>query len=156
MGKLESLSLKIIHTWLILKYTYGLTFIILGIDKFFNFIAPWEQYVSTYMLTHVPVSAPIFIMGIGTLEIFLGILILAQWTRTGAYFILLWLLTFAVNLFAMRAHYDIALGSIVIAVGAFTLARLTTVKNGLLKNMMLEKQKPTPQQQQQQQTPQAI
>jgi hypothetical protein len=79
-------------------------------------------------------------MGIvGIVEIAVGIAVLTAWTRLGAYVASAWLVLVAVNL-ALAGYFDIAVRDVVMAIGAFTLARLTEVRQERLVNS----QAPTP------------
>jgi hypothetical protein len=67
-------------------------------------------------------------MGIvGIVEIAVGIAVLTAWTRLGAYVASVWLILVAVNL-VMAGSFDVAVRDVMIAIGAFTLARLTEVR----------------------------
>ena len=67
-------------------------------------------------------------MGIvGVIEFAVGVSILAGWTRLGAYVASAWLLGVAANL-AIAGFYDVAVRDVVMALAAFTLARLAAVR----------------------------
>jgi hypothetical protein len=69
-------------------------------------------------------------MGIvGVIEIAVGVLILSGWTRAGAYVASAWLIGIALNL-VLAGFYDIAVRDVVMAIGAFTLARMAEVRAG--------------------------
>jgi hypothetical protein len=57
------------------------------------------------------------------IEIIAGILVLWK-TRIGAFVVMGWLLAIAINLI-IAGYYDIAVRDIVMAIGAYSLARLT-------------------------------
>ncbi len=111
----------------LLKYTYGILFIVAGLDKFFNKVTMWEQYIGPYAINIVPVELNKLMMGIGAFEVVLGALILAK-PRLGGFLAAAWLIVFAVNLISMGAFYDIAVRDAVIAVGALALSLLTCSK----------------------------
>lgn len=114
------------HTlWLMLKITYGLLFVAAGIDKYFNILTHWTQYLSPTLAKMLPISSEHFIYAVGVWEIIIGLLILTHWTKQGAYLAMIWLLVIVVNLLSMHTFYDIAVRDIVMAVGAYVLARLT-------------------------------
>jgi uncharacterized membrane protein YphA (DoxX/SURF4 family) len=105
----------------ILKYTYGLVPIIAGADKFLNLLADWPAYLQP--VEHLlPMSPASFMMVVGVIEIVAGLLVL-RYTRLGAYVVAVWLLAIAIVLLA-GGHYDIAVRDVVMAVGAYCLARL--------------------------------
>ncbi len=114
------------HTvWLMLKITYGLLFVAAGIDKYFNMLTRWGHYLSPIIVRMLPVSVVHFMYAIGAFEIVIGLLILTNWTKQGAYLATAWLLVIAAGLLTMRMFYDIAVSDIVMAVGAYALALLS-------------------------------
>jgi ABC-type nickel/cobalt efflux system permease component RcnA len=54
--------------------------------------------------------------------------VLSNLTRWGAYIVMFWLLGIALQLIAQFAFLDIAVRDIMMSIGAFTLARLTEVR----------------------------
>lgn len=113
--------------YFLLKWTYGLVFIVAGLDKFFNLVTVWQQYVGPIAIRVVPVELNKIIMGIGAFEVLLGALILAK-PRWGGFIACAWLLVIAANLVSMQTFYDIAVRDAVMAVGALALALMTCNK----------------------------
>lgn len=113
--------------WVALRFGIGLTATLAGMDKFFNLLADWGSYVSPLATQVLPVSTPTFMGVVGVIEIAVGIAILAGWTRIGAYVASAWLLGVAANLVA-AGFYDVAVRDVVMALAAFTLARLAEVR----------------------------
>ena len=111
-----------------LKMTYGLVAIIAGADKFFNLIVHWEKYVSPMVAAYLPINMQYFMYTIGIVEIAVGLLILSQYTRLGAYLIAAWLGIIVLNLLSMGTYYDIAVRDIVMMIGALALAQLTLIQ----------------------------
>lgn len=120
------LAQKIYILWITLKLTYGLVPIVAGADKFFNFLAYWPHYLNPSLLNVIPLNIHHFMYIVGIIEIIAGILVLTNYTRYGAYLVMLWLILIALNLITI-GYYDIAVRDIVMAVGAFTLAQLTEI-----------------------------
>jgi uncharacterized membrane protein YphA (DoxX/SURF4 family) len=114
---------KVNMVWKLLKYTYGILPIVAGIDKFFNLLVDWQIYLNPILVKLLPVSPLTFMYIVGIIEILVGIIILIGYTRIGAYIASIWLLLIAINLIE-AGYYDIALRDIVIAIGAFALAKL--------------------------------
>ena len=108
----------------LLKYTYGLMPIAAGLDKFTNLLANWTDYLSEGMKGLLPMSPASFMMIIGVIEIVAGVLVLVKpfW---GAWVVAGWLLLIALSLIAGGHHLDVAVRDIVMAIGAFSLARLS-------------------------------
>lgn len=67
---------------------------------------------------------------VGVVEIVAGVLVLSRWTKIGSYIVMLWLIGIAVNLLTTGMFYDIAVRDLEIAVGAFALSQLSTVREG--------------------------
>ena len=121
---------NVYNTWFLLKITYGLLFLLAGIDKYFNLITNWEKFVSPEVLYIFQLNVKQVNFGVGIIEIIIGTLILLGFTRIGGYLGAIWLLIITVNFLSMGQIYlDIAIRDTVMAVGALALARLTTVKN---------------------------
>ena len=113
--------------WVALRLGIGLTATLAGIDKFFNLLADWGSYVSPVIAQLLPVSTGTFMGIVGIIELAVGIAILIGWTRAGAYVASAWLLGIAANL-VLAGYYDVAVRDVVMAVAAFTLARLAEVR----------------------------
>ena len=113
--------------WIALRYGIGLTATLAGLDKFFNLLADWGSYVSPAAAQLLPVSIPTFMGIVGIVELAVGVAILTRWTRVGAYVASAWLVGVAANL-VLAGFYDVAVRDVVMAVGAFTLARLEEVR----------------------------
>jgi hypothetical protein len=113
--------------WIALRYGIGLTATLAGIDKFFNLLADWGSYMSPAAAQLLPVSAGTFMGVVGVVELAVGVAILTGWTRLGAYVASAWLVGVAANLVA-AGFLDVAVRDVVMALAAFTLARLTEVR----------------------------
>ena len=114
--------------WWALRLGLGLGPFLAGLDKFFNLLANWEMYLNPLALRVVPVSASAFMRAVGVVEMIVGLAILTRWTRLGAYVAMAWLVAIAVNLVTMGMFFDLAVRDLEIAIGAYTLARLTEVR----------------------------
>ena len=116
--------------WIALRYGVGLTATLAGLDKFFNLLADWSSYVSPLATQVLPISAATLMGTVGIIEVAVGVAILTGWTRLGAYVASAWLLAIAANLLT-AGFYDVAVRDVVISLAAFTLARLTEVREGI-------------------------
>jgi uncharacterized membrane protein YphA (DoxX/SURF4 family) len=114
---------------LILKLTYGLVPIVAGLDKFTNILTDWSKYLNTDLLQVLPLNAPTFMVIVGIIEIAAGILVLWK-TELGAYVVAAWLVCIALTLIMSFNYLDVAVRDIVMAIGAYALARLTRVNSG--------------------------
>ena len=113
--------------WIALRFGIGLTATLAGLDKFFNLLADWGSYVSPAAAQFLPVSTATFMGIVGVVELAVGAAILSGWTRAGGYVAGAWLLGVAGNL-VLAGFYDIAVRDVVMAIAAFTLARLAEVR----------------------------
>jgi uncharacterized membrane protein YphA (DoxX/SURF4 family) len=106
----------------VLKVAFGAVPIVAGLDKFTNFLTDWTQYLSPLVARVIPGFA--FMRVVGVIEIIAGALVLSKQTRLGAYVVALWLVGIALNLLSTGHYLDVAVRDLVMACGAFTLARL--------------------------------
>jgi uncharacterized membrane protein YphA (DoxX/SURF4 family) len=120
---------RIDQTWWALRLTYGLVAFLAGLDKFFNLLTNWESYLAPAVSDLLPLSATSMMRTVGVIEMAVGILILTNWTRIGAYVASAWLLLIALTLALTGSHFDVAVRDVAMAVGAWTLARLTEVRH---------------------------
>ncbi len=109
----------------LLRLGFGLMAFLAGLDKFFNLLANWDMYLAPWMADLLPVSSATFFGGIGVIEMAAGLLVLTKWTRLGAYIVSAWLLAIALQLVSTGMFYDLAVRDLVLALGAFALAKLT-------------------------------
>jgi uncharacterized membrane protein YphA (DoxX/SURF4 family) len=114
--------------WWSLRLTYGLVPIVAGFDKFTNILVNWEQYLSPYAEKILPISGSSFMYAVGVIEIIAGALVLSRFTRFGAYLVSAWLAGIAMNLVTHGTYYDIAVRDAAMAIGAFSLAKLTEAR----------------------------
>jgi hypothetical protein len=98
-----------------------------GLDKFFNILADWGSYVSPAAAYLIPFSTDLLMVIVGVVEFAVGVSILTAWPVLGAYVASAWLVLVAGNL-VLGGHFDVAVRDVVLAIGAFTLARLLEVQ----------------------------
>ena len=111
----------------ILKYTYGLVPIIAGLDKFTNILTDWNQYISQALSGLIPFEGETFMMIVGIIEIVAGILVFLK-PKIGALVVMAWLIAIALTLILSGSFLDVAVRDLVMAVGAFSLAKLSEEK----------------------------
>jgi uncharacterized membrane protein YphA (DoxX/SURF4 family) len=114
--------------WWPLRLTYGVVALAAGLDKFFHLLTNWESYVSPSVVALIPGGAGALMHAVGIIEMGVGILILTRWTRLAAYIASIWLLAIAFNLF-LAGFFDTAVRDIAMSVGAWTLARVTELRD---------------------------
>ena len=121
----------------VLKYTFGLVPIVAGLDKFTNLLTNWQDYLSPFVTSMLPFSAETFMSIVGIIEIIAGVLVLIR-PHTGAYVVMAWLALIALNLVISGHYFDVAVRDLVMAIGAFSLAKLSVAEAGYkLKNRTL-------------------
>jgi uncharacterized membrane protein YphA (DoxX/SURF4 family) len=113
----------------VLRIGLGLGAFLAGLDKFFNILADWGMYLSPMATKVVPLEASTLMHIVGPVEMLVGLSILAGFSRLGGYVLMAWLIAIAINLVTTGMFYDLAVRDIEIALGAFTLARLTEVRD---------------------------
>jgi hypothetical protein len=113
------------HTRKALKLTYGLVPIIAGADKFTNLLADWSKYLSPLSRRLIPMKPSTFMKAVGLIEMGAGALVLTRYARLGGYIVAGWLGAIAAQLLTTRTYRDVAVRDAVMALGAFTLAKLT-------------------------------
>ena len=109
-----------------LRVSFGLVPLLAGLDKFTYLLTDWSAYVGPVARSLLPVDAATFLYAVGIVEILVGLAVLTRWTVIGSYAAAAWLCVIAVNL-VVAGFFDIAVRDVVLAVAAFTLARLTEV-----------------------------
>ncbi|MCB0525813.1 MAG: hypothetical protein R3A50_04215 [Saprospiraceae bacterium] len=124
--EITSKELQINKLQQVLKLTFGIVPIAAGADKFLNLLTQWDEYLSPGLAGLLPISASTFMMVVGVVEIVAGILVFTK-TRLGAYIVSAWLVLIALSLLFTWHHVDVAVRDLVMAVAAFTLAKLTEI-----------------------------
>lgn len=114
--------------WWALKIGLGVGPFLAGLDKFFNLLANWQMYLNPTVERLLPMSGTTFMHIVGVIEMAVGLAVLTKWTRIGAYVAMIWLIAIAGNLASTGLFYDLAVRDLEIAIGAFTLAKLTEVR----------------------------
>lgn len=111
----------------VLKYTFGLVPIIAGLDKFTNILSNWSQYISSGFAEMLPFEIGTFMMVVGVIEIVAGILVFLK-PKIGGLVVMAWLIAIALTLVLSGHFIDVAVRDLVMAVGAFSLVKLSSNK----------------------------
>lgn len=110
----------------LLKLTFGIVPIAAGIDKFTHLLANWEAYLHPALAGMLPFAPHTFMMIVGVIEIIAGIIVLVR-PAIGGYIVAAWLALIALTLVASGNYLDIAVRDLVMAIGAFSLARIAKI-----------------------------
>lgn len=113
------------QAFLLLRTGFTVAPILFGIDKFFNFMVDWPDYLAPWINDIVPGSGQDFMYFVGAVEITAGLLVgLAP--SLGAFVVAGWLGGIIINLLTADppTYYDIALRDFGLMLAALTLGRL--------------------------------
>src|SRR5512135_1734291 len=99
--------------WWTLRFALGGAAFLAGLDKYFNLLAYWPGYLSPLAAGLLPMSAASFMHIIGVVEMLVGFVILAGYTRLGGYVAAVWLVGIAVNLVTTGRYFDVAVRDLV-------------------------------------------
>jgi uncharacterized membrane protein YphA (DoxX/SURF4 family) len=113
------------QAFLLLRAGFTAAPILFGLDKFFNWMVDWPDYLAPWVNDIVPGSGQDFMYFVGVVEIAAGVLV-AVAPRVGAYVVAAWLGGIIVNLLTVDAptYWDIALRDFGLMLGALSLGRL--------------------------------
>jgi uncharacterized membrane protein YphA (DoxX/SURF4 family) len=113
--------------YLLLRTGFVVAPILFGLDKFFNFMVDWPDYLAPWINDLMPGTAQEFMYAVGVIEIAAGLLVLLS-PRWGSLVVAAWLGAIIVNLLTANPpeYYDIALRDFGLLLGAVTLNRLAT------------------------------
>jgi uncharacterized membrane protein YphA (DoxX/SURF4 family) len=115
------------QSFVILRSAFTIAPILFGLDKFFNIMVEWPQYLAPWINDLVPGDAQSFMYVVGVIEIIAGVVV-AFAPHLGGYLVAAWLSGIVVNLLTGEPphHYDIALRDVGLALAALGLARMAT------------------------------
>lgn len=99
--------------------------ILAGLDKFFNLLVDWSQYVPGFL--NGVVDASVLLPIVGVIEIAAGLLVLAR-PRIGGIVVAGWLIAIIVGLLSIPGYFDVALRDLGLALGALALSRLAAAR----------------------------
>jgi hypothetical protein len=107
----------------ILKFGFTVAPVVAGLDKFFNLLVDWTQYLTPLVPRWTGIDAAAFMMIVGVVEIAAGMLVAVK-PRFGAWVVAAWLWGIIINLLLVPGYYDVALRDLGLSLGALALARL--------------------------------
>jgi hypothetical protein len=118
------------QAYLLLRIGFVGAPILFGLDKFFNFMVRWPDYLAPWIanLAHVVSLSPQqFMYIVGVIEIVAGVVVFVT-PRYGSLLVALWLAGIIINLLTGRPpeYYDIALRDFGLFLAALSLNRLAT------------------------------
>jgi uncharacterized membrane protein YphA (DoxX/SURF4 family) len=114
------------QAYMLLRLAFTVAPIAFGLDKFFNIMVDWTQYLAPWINDILPGDAHDAMHLVGVIEIVAG-LVVAIKPRYGAPLVAAWLGGIIINLLTYSGYYDVALRDFGLMLGALTLARLAWV-----------------------------
>ncbi len=107
----------------ILRVAFAALPLVAGLDKFFNVLARWPDYLAPGIPDLLGVSPQAVMHAVGVLEILAGLLVVFR-PSAGGWLVAVWLWAIVANLLVLPGHYDVALRDLALSLGAVALARL--------------------------------
>jgi hypothetical protein len=111
------------QAFLVLRTAFTVAPVVFGLDKFFDVLAEWPQYLAPTIDDLVPGTAHQAMLLIGVVEIAAGVLVAVR-PHIGGYVVAAWLAGIIANLLLVPGFYDIALRDVGLFAAALALARL--------------------------------
>ncbi len=109
--------------FLLLRLGFVVLPLLMGLDKFFNVMVDWPDYLAPWIVDVIPVSAETAMLVVGVVEILAAVMIAIR-PRYAAYVVAAWLVGIILNLLTYSGFYDVALRDVGLLVAALTLALL--------------------------------
>lgn len=98
--------------------------IVAGLDKFFNVLVNWEQYLPPFVNDLLGGQGHYLMLAVGVIEIIAGLGVAFK-PKIFAYVVAAWLLLIIANLLMIPGYFDVALRDFGLALAALALARLS-------------------------------
>jgi uncharacterized membrane protein YphA (DoxX/SURF4 family) len=114
------------QAYALMRLAFTVAPIAFGLDKFFNIMVHWPDYLAPWINDIAPGTGQQFMYFVGATEIVAGVIVALK-PRYGAYVVAAWLAGIILNLLTYSGFYDIALRDFGLVLAALTLARLAAV-----------------------------
>lgn len=114
------------QAFLLLRTAFTLAPVVFGLDKFFDVLTDWKQYLAPTFNDIIPGSSHQAMLMVGVVEIVAGLLVALR-PRIGGYVVAAWLAGIILNLLLIPDFYDVALRDFGLFVAALALARLASL-----------------------------
>lgn len=112
------------RAFLLLRTVFTIAPIAFGLDKFFNILTDWPQYLPHLVTDIVPMTGQQFMYIVGVVEIIAGIAVAVR-PRFGSLLVAVWLAAIIVNLLILPGFFDVALRDFGLLVAALALFLLS-------------------------------
>jgi uncharacterized membrane protein YphA (DoxX/SURF4 family) len=107
----------------ILRLGFVVAPIVAGLDKFFNLLANWDQYLPRFVNNLFGGHGHDLMLAVGVIEVIAGLGVALK-PKVFAYVVSAWLLLIVINLLMIPGFFDVALRDFGLSLGALALARL--------------------------------
>ena len=111
------------QAFMMLRIAFTVAPILFGLDKFFNVMVDWTQYLAPWINDILPGNAQTGMYIVGVVEIVAGLAVAIR-PKYGAPLVAAWLGGIIVNLLTLSGYYDVALRDFGLMLAALTLTRL--------------------------------
>ena len=101
--------------------------ILAGLDKFLHVLTDWDKYLPSVVNNLVGGHGHTLMLAVGIIEVIAGIGVALK-PRVFSYVVAAWLTLIALSLLTTGQYTDVAVRDLVMACGAFVLARLSEVR----------------------------
>jgi hypothetical protein len=118
----------VLQAFALLRTGFTVAPILFGLDKFFNLMTDWPQYLAPFVADITPGTPQQFMYAVGVVEIIAG-LVVAVRPLWGGYLVAAWLAGIILNLLILGDYYDVALRDFGLLIGALALARLAAAQS---------------------------
>src|SRR3989344_9074436 len=89
---------------LILVIFFSLTLIAAGLDKFFNILDNWVNFLNPKLLPF-PIAPSLFMKFVGIFEVLLGLSLFTRWRKTASYIVAIWFILISINLLSINLYF---------------------------------------------------
>ena len=111
------------QAFLILRCAFVIAPIVVGLDKFTNWLVQWDQYLAPALSDPLPMTPHQAMYVVGVVEVVAGVVV-ALHARLGALVVAAWLAGIIVNLLLIPGFYDVAVRDLGLLLSAIALQRL--------------------------------
>ena len=111
------------QAFVLLRTVFTVAPIAFGLDKFFELLTHWEDYLAPWVNRLTPGTAHQTMLAVGVIEIAAGVLVALR-PAIGGYVVAAWLAGIILNLVTMGDYLDVALRDFGLLVAALALTRL--------------------------------
>ena len=113
-----------LQAYRILHFGFTVAPILAGLDKFFNVLTDWTQYLPSFVSGMVGGNGHALMMVVGVIEVVAGIGVALR-PRIFSYVVAAWLGLIIVNLLLIPGYFDVALRDLGLCLGALALGKLS-------------------------------